>query len=365
MKFLCDRQQLQEAFGIVAGVVPAKTPKPIVQNVLARAEKDGLTLFATDFELSARVHLDAVKVTKAGNALLPARETAALLREITDPTVSFSTKDQRTTLESGGGSFVLLGDDPEKFPREVELKGSKSVELPAGRFVEMIQRTAFAAAREETRYAINGALLECKDGTLRLVATDGRRLALTYASLAGKTPAVKEVVPLRALQAILRAIPEQSEETLEILFGERQVGLKLGSTLLVSQLLEANFPEYEGVIPKAADTSVDLSRDLLAANLRRVAILASNDVRMVRLNFTASTLEMAAENSSVGRAEVVMEADVKGAGGAVSFNPDYLLDALKVAERDVVRLDMTDESTPVKFTLGEAFTYVLMPISGS
>jgi DNA polymerase-3 subunit beta len=345
--------------------VPAKTPKPIVQNVLVRAEKDGLTLFATDFELSARVHLDAVKVSKAGSALLPARETAALLREITDPTVSFTTKDLRTTLESGGGSFVLLGDDPEKFPREIALEGGKSVKLGARRFSDMAQRTMFAAAREETRYAINGALIESRNGTLRLVATDGRRLALTHESLPGDAPEVKEVVPLRALQAIVRAIPEHTEETLEILFGERQVGMRMGSTLLVSQLLEATFPEYEAVIPKVADTSVDLARDLLAANLRRVAILAGNDVRMVRFNFTASSLEMAAENTGVGRAEVVMDADVKGAGGAVSFNPDFLLDALKVAERDVVRLDMTDESTPVKFTLGEAFTYVLMPISGS
>lgn len=365
MKFLCDRHQLQEAFGVVAGIVPAKTPKPIVQNVLVRADKAGLTLFATDFEMSARVHLDAAKVSKPGSALLPARETGALLRELTDPTVSLESKEFRCKLESGGGSYVLLGDDPEKFPREIALEGEKSLMVPAGSFVDMVRRTMFAAAREETRYAINGALLECKDATLRLVATDGRRLALSYANLASDAPAVKEVVPQRALQALVRAIPEGGEELLEILFGERQVGFRIGNILLISQLLEANFPEYEGVIPKMADTTIDLSRDLLESNLRRVAILTSSDVRMVRFNFTSSSLELAAENAGVGRAEVTMEADVKGAGGSISFNPDYLLDALKVTDREVVRLDMTDDSTPAKFTLGEAFTYVLMPISGS
>src|SRR5688572_5307958 len=156
MKILCDRHQLNEAFNVVAGIAPLKSPKPIVQNVLLRADDEGLTLMATDFEMSARVTLASVKVDKEGTALLPARETSALLRELSDPTVSVTTKQGRSTLESGGGSFVLVGDDPEQFPAIPELQGKSPARLPAGRFLAMVKRTTFAAAKEETRYSING-----------------------------------------------------------------------------------------------------------------------------------------------------------------------------------------------------------------
>ena len=139
----------------------------------------------------------------------------------------------------------------------------------------------------------------------------------------------------------------------------------MGGTTLVSQLLEYKFPEYEVVIPKAAETSIEIQRDQLEQNLRKVAVMSSGDLRMVRFNFSSSSLEMSAESSGIGRADLVMDVEVKGAGGSISFNPDYVLDALKVADLETIRLDMTDDSTPAKLTLGEAYTYVLMPISGS
>src|SRR5688572_26309182 len=172
MKILCDRTQLQEAVGIVSSVVPLKTTKPILENLLLRADDDGITLFATDLEMAAKVKLDAVKVSKKGAVLLPAYETAALLREMSDPTVTLESTDQRCRIESSGGSFVLLGENPEQFPEELQLKGGKKLELPAGAVLRMVQETAFAAAREETRYAINGVLLDLAAGCLRLVATD-------------------------------------------------------------------------------------------------------------------------------------------------------------------------------------------------
>lgn len=367
MKILCERNQLQEAFSVVAGIAPQKTPKPILQNVLLEATKERVAIFATDLEVSCRMELDSVKVSKPGSALLPARQTSALLRELTDPTVSLHCKDMRTTLESGSGSFVLVGDDPAQFPKEVEIKKGPSLTIPGGVFLGLVRKTVFAAAREESRYMINGVLLDFHEECLRLVATDGRRLALAYHNLGEvkDLEPVKVVVPIRGLQTLARVIREDSPQDLTLTFGENQVGFALGGTLLVSQLLECKFPEYEVVIPKAAETSVEIPRDALEQNLRKVAVMSSGDLRVVRFDFSSSSLEMSAESSGVGRADVVMDVDVKGAGGSISFNPDYLLDALKVAELETIRLDMTDDSTPAKLTLGEAYSYVLMPISGS
>jgi DNA polymerase III subunit beta len=368
MKILSDRSQLQEAFSLVAGIAPQKTPKPILQNILVEADDDGLSMFATDYEISAKVTVDSVKVQKPGKMLLPAKETSALLRELNEPTLTLESKEYRCTIESGGGSFVLVGDDPEQFPSEAQIGEGETITLPAHVFLPMVRKTIFAAAREESRYMINGVLFDSRDDCLRLVATDGRRLALNYFNLPGgkkNTPEIKSVVPIRALHMLTKAISEDSTGDLEITFTENQVGFRFQNMSLISQLLECNFPDYDVVIPKAAETSCEINRDLLERNVRKVAVLSSGDLRIIRMNFGSQSLELSAESSGVGRADQVMDVDVKGAGGILSFNPDYLLEALKVTDLEVLRLDMSDDSTPAKMTLGESFTYILMPISGS
>jgi DNA polymerase-3 subunit beta len=365
MKILCDRTQLQEAFAIVGSVVPAKTTKPILQNVQLTADDDGVTVFATDLEMAAKTRIDSVKVDTSGQILVPARETAALLRELADATVTLSSKDRRVNLESGGGSFVLLSEDPEQFPEDVSIKSSKSIQMPAGRLLRMIQETAFAAAREETRYAINGVLMDYGDGCLRLVATDGRRLALSYENLDGGKTSFKAIVPLRALQTLMRAIPDGSKDEMSIAVGDKQIEFRFGQVKIISQLLESRFPDYEGVVPKAAETTVELNHAQLESSLRKTAILCADDLRVVRFDIKDTNLRLKAESNSRGSADVLMDISTKGAGGSINFNPDYILEALRVCDLDTIRLDMSDDSMPAKFTLGESFTYVVMPISSS
>jgi DNA polymerase-3 subunit beta len=364
MKILCDRTALQEAVNVVSSVVPVKTTKPILQNLLVRAGDDGITLFATDLEMAARVELDSVKVSKKGSVLLPSRETSALFRELSDPTVTLESTDNRCRIESGGGSFVLLGENPSDYPDEAIVKSGKKLEISCGRMFRMIQETVFAAAREETRYAINGVLVDAAAGCLRMVATDGRRLAISYENVETKSE-FKVVVPLRALNTLVRALSEGSKETLHVEVGDKQIVFATGKTQLVSQLLETRFPDYEGVLPKAVDTTVEINRAVLESALRRAAILCSAEMRMVRFEVGEQSLRMTAESSARGRADVVVDAVVKGAGGSINFNPDYILEALRVCQLDQVRLDMSDDSMPAKFTLGESFTYVVMPISGA
>jgi DNA polymerase-3 subunit beta len=367
MKILCDRAALLEAVSVVSSVVPSKTTKPILQNVLLRADSEGISLFATDLEMAAKVRLDSVKVSKEGSVLLPGKETAALLRELSDPTVTFESADLRCRIDSGGGSFVLLGEDPEQFPAEASVASGKKLDIPSGVLLRMIQETMFAAAREETRYAINGVLVDVGGGCVRLVATDGRRLAISYQNDVHSEDdvAFKAVVPLRALQTLARALTDESKENLSIAVGDKQIVFTTGQMQLVSQLLDTRFPDYEGVMPKAADTTVEVQKAVLEGALRRAAILCSADMRMVRFDVGDQQMKMTAESSARGRADIAIDAVVKGAGGNINFNPDYILEALRQCDLEQVRLDMSDDSMPAKFTLGESFTYVVMPISGA
>lgn len=366
MKILCDRTALLEAVSVVSSVVPSKTTKPILQNVLLRADSEGISLFATDLEMAAKIRLDSVKVSKEGTVLLPGKETAALLRELSDPTVTLESSDMRCRIESGGGSFVLLGEDPEQFPDETKMAAGKKLEIPSGVLHRMIQETMFAAAREETRYAINGVLMDSGGGCVRMVATDGRRLAISYENLPGDDDVTfKAVIPLRALATLGRALTEGSKDNMTVEVGDKQVVFTTGSTQLVSQLLDTRFPDYEGVMPKSADTTVEVQKAVLEGALRRASILCSAEMRMVRFEVGEQALRMTAESSARGRADVSVDAVVKGAGGNINFNPDYILEALRQCDLEQVRLDMSDDSMPAKFTLGESFTYVVMPISGA
>jgi DNA polymerase-3 subunit beta len=364
MKVLCDRQQLTNAFAVVAGIAPSKSPKSIVQNVLVKAERDGLTLLATDLEMSARVKATAVKVDEPGRALLPARETQALLRELTEPTLSLSSRDFGCSIESGGGSFLMLGGDPDEFPPETDVEQGKKLAIRASRLQEMLRRTVFAATKEESRYAVTGVLMDCRQNCLRLVATDARRLALNYENLGEGCDDVRVVLPLGVVNLLLKGLADAGDGMVHVVAGAQQIAFSVDDTLLVGRLLDAKFPEYESVIPKIAETTVEVNRALLETSLRRVAVLTGSDLRQAKFSFSSSTLEMTAENSAVGRADQVIDVDLKGAGGVIALNPDFLLDALRVCDVDTVRIDMTDDSVPVKLTLGETFTYICMSITG-
>ncbi len=364
MRLLCDRQELTQAFSVVASVAPQKSTKPVLQNVKLRADASGLTLLATDLQMSAKVTIDAVKVETPGEVLLPARETMALLRELSDPTLTLKATEFRCTVESGGGSFILLGGDPDEFPAEVKLEGGRALTLSAGRVSDMMRKTVFSSTRDESRYAVSGVLWDCQQGCLRLVATDGRRLALNYENLETTDSRLRAIQPLASVNAVMKVLAEAGDDEVTILFGENQMAFTVGSTVLISRTIDQVFPEYESVIPKVAETTVEIARSVLESNVRKVSVLTGGDVRQVRFAFSSSTLEMSAENSAVGRADVCVDVDVKGPGCTVAFNPDFVLDALRVSDSEVVRIDLTDESTPAKFTLGESFTYVLMPISG-
>ncbi|MGE0142538.1 MAG: DNA polymerase III subunit beta [Planctomycetota bacterium] len=365
MKILCDRQELQDAFAAVSGIPPVKSTKTVLQNVLLRAEPERVVFLATDNEMTARATLRSVKVSEPGSILLPCRETSALIRELSEPTVAIKASSDRCRIESGSGSFDLLSADVDQFPPEPKLQAEVELEVSMKDILQMYRRTSFACAKEETRYAINGVLIDFVDGCLRMVGTDGRRLALAYTNIATQAPRIRAVVPLRALNALTKAFADDSEAMLTIGIARSQIRFEAAGNLLVSQLLDNRFPDYEQVIPKAAETVIEVDRQELERNLRRVAVLASNDIRMVALEFADGNLDMRAESSSVGKAHLTMAVDMKGKPVKMGFNPDFLIEALRVSELDTIRIDVVDGSVPIKCALGESYSYILMPIGAS
>ncbi|MBX3365163.1 MAG: DNA polymerase III subunit beta [Phycisphaeraceae bacterium] len=386
MKVICDRGALLDAVNQVSSVVNSRSPKPQLACVKLVALKDGsvgrLTLTATDGEISLRLALDRVEVAQPGEALVPADKLRAIVSaQESDPTLTIEADNDACSIRGNDAKFKILGYPPAEFPpvptfAEVS-KGAKTVFThPAGSLSMLITRTLFAAARENSRYAINGVLLKRDGKRLEMVATDGRRLAISRANLVGAEKdahAASCIVPAKALSSLLRLVGD-GDESVRIALTDAQVVFNFGAdgdedgrACLSSNLVEGAFPPYEDVIPKEQDKFVEFDRDVMASAVRRAALLTNEESRGVRLSFHAADkqLQIQSRAAELGEAEITVDlASYKGDDIVVGFNPSFLTDALKVIDDPRVAMELNKSpSRPGIIKVGTEFLYVVMPVT--
>lgn len=390
MKVVCDRSALLEAINLVSGVVATRTPRQQLTCVKLVAEKKGkggtLTLAATDAEISLRLQVDQVDVERPGEALIPADK----LRQI----ISAEDNEPTLTLEADGDTVVIRGEDAhfkvygypsEDFPTvggfKIAVGGGGSgppakavFSHPAESLSELIARSIFATARENTRYAINGVLLNREGKKLEMVATDGRRLALCRTSISQKEgPAVKCIVPTKALTQLQKLLSGVEGEV-EVAITDNQIYFNIaspgdhadGSAVLSSNLVEGAFPPYEDVIPKDNDKTVHFDRDVLYSAVRRAALLTNEESRGVRMAFTASDkrLDLSSRAPEMGEANIQVDlTEYKGEDIEIGFNPAFITDALKVIRDPDVIMELKKENKPGLIRSGNDFLYVVMPVN--
>jgi DNA polymerase-3 subunit beta len=238
---------------------------------------------------------------------------------------------------------------------------TRSVVLPAGALRSLIRLTAFAAARERMRYALNGVLVRAEGGTIEFVATDGRRLARATAPATGTAPdEFHAIVPTKGLQQIDKSITDLDAEV-RLSVGGNHVCGRTGRASVVSRLVEGSFPNYKDVIPQTCKQKAVVPREALAAALRRASLVTSRDSQSVRLQFAPSGLTISAQ-SAEGSAEEQVECDFQGESEPVGFNPEFLLECLSVLTGETVQFEWNDRKSPGKITEG-GYVYVVMPVS--
>jgi DNA polymerase-3 subunit beta len=363
VKITCDRPELAEALSLAASVIPARSPRPVLQNVCLRTGPDGLEVLATDLEVSLRARVARVDVDRPGEALLPAAKATAILRELEGDKVELETEDRITTISAAGSRFKIVGEDPAEFPQIPTWDDKGAVRFGKTQLETMIRKTAFAAATEGTRYALNGVLVDLKDDRLRLVATDGKRLALCERPVeyAGGA-AVHVVVPNKGVALLARLAPPE-DETIALKFLDGQLLAASSRATLSAQLVQGHFPPYDGVIPKDVPRRIEFETKAFLPALRRAALLTTKDSQAVRLAFGANRLTLSSRTPDVGESSVELPVPYGDDPLEVGFNPAYIMDALKVLDQDRFTLELKDEASPGVIREGESFTYVVMPIS--
>jgi DNA polymerase-3 subunit beta len=363
MKILCDREKLREGLALANNVIPAKSPKPALSNVCLVATDGALELVGTDLEVAMRYRIEDVKVSEPGTAVIPARVALDFVRDLTGETVTLETNGSNCTISSGSDSCELVTIDPDEFPVVAHFDVDGGVSLQGGTFTALVGRTAFAAAREQGRYAMHGVLTEIADGQLKMVATDGRRLAVASAPIdAPKNVPRPVIVPTKGTQLFCRVITDPLDQ-IQLSFSENQIGLKTRNAEVFARLLDGEFPRYQAVIPTESANSVEADSETLLRKLRLVANVTGEEARAVRLSIKKGTLEIFGQSAGRGEARAAMEIDYKGKNAEIAFNPDYVIDGLKNCENGAVVLEFNEKTSPGKFRLGESYIYIVMPIT--
>jgi DNA polymerase-3 subunit beta len=403
MKVICDRGALMDAVNLVAAVVPSRTPTPALSCVKLVARKIGasgeLTLAGTDAETSLHITLTQVDVKDPGEVAIPADKLRAIVgAEDNEPTLTLETEGEQCHIKGTNAHFKVFAYPAKDFPPMPDfaqaINGSgpdpaKSVFAhTADGIMQLVSRTVFATARETSRYAINGVLLRRDGKKLEMVATDGRRLALSRSQLSGTGKGsagenVTCIVPTKALN-ILGKLSRDPEETVRIAIGESRAffAFELPGTpgggkdpdkmpapraILSTTLVEGTFPPYEDVIPKDQDKKVTAGRDELGAAVRKASVLTNEESRGVRMNFSGKNkrLTLSSRAPEMGESEIGVDlSNYEGEDIEISFNPSFITDVLKVVPQDQVIVELKAPNKPglIRSETND-FLYVVMPVN--
>src|SRR5213596_2357679 len=327
------------------GVVERKTTIPILSNYLFEAAGDKLSLTATDLDLSLRTACSA-KVKKEGSCTIPARKLHDYVKLLPDADITIKMLENHwVSIRCGRSNTKMVGMARSNFPSLPAFPTAGVVKIPAQVLRGMIAKTGFAITNEESRYTLNGALMVLKPESITMVATDGHRLAHVERGgekFEGVSGELKTLVPKKAMDELKSLVDSTDVETIEFAKYESKLFFRIGPRLLTSRQLTGQFPNYEAVLPKDNNKSINLHGDDLGAAIARVSQFADERSRAVRLKLEKGELKLSASSTETGESEDSIETDYKGEPLTIGFNAQYISDFLKAAGAGDVRLELKD-----------------------
>jgi DNA polymerase-3 subunit beta len=361
MKLSVSKEKLLEGLQTVQNVVSTRTTLPILSNVLLEAADGQLNLTTTDLDVGMRGGIEAT-IEKPGAATLPARRLFSIVRELPSAEIILEVDSKSVaSIRCGPSYFKILGLPQEEFPPLPKFEGAKTFTLRQKDLKDGLRKTAYAISTDETRYVLNGILFSFKDNKLTLVATDGRRLALVDVELEfPRSHEVDLILPTKAVTELSRLVSEEGDVKMSV--SENQVAFEVDGTLLVSKLIEGNYPNYRQVIPPEAKERIILERESFLNTVHRVSLLSSEKSNSVKLVFSKNNIDIIANTPEVGEARESLPVNYKGREFSVAFNPEFLMAPLRNLPNDEVFLDLIDEMSPGVIKVQSPFLYVLMPM---
>lgn len=365
MKFRVSREALLKPLNLVAGVVERRQTLPVLANVLLSLDGKHLSITGTDLEVELVGRVTLAEAGENGEVTVPARKLADICKSLPEGgEIELSVADSRATLRSGRSRFTLATLPAREFPSIEDSIGTHQFLLRQRELRRLIERTAFAMAQQDVRYYLNGMYLELRSGRLRAVATDGHRLAVcTFPGTLKDLDDTQVILPRKGVLELARLMQDDDEEV-AIILGSNHLRATTPHFTFTSKLVDGKFPDYERVLPRAADKVLMGSRTELRQAFTRTAILSNEKYRGVRLKLGADTLEIVANNPEQEQAEENLPVMYSGDPVEIGFNVGYLLDVLGVLSGEEVRFSLSDPNSSALLEEAEGgdSMYVVMPM---
>ena len=370
MNFTIEKETFLKGLGRIQGIVEKRNTIPVLANVLLEGIDGELHITATDLEVGMRSSYPA-NILKPGKITISAKKIYEIIKELPDREVAFCSKDNCwIEVRCGKALFNIVGLSADEFPKFPQAEQGNGVALSSPLCKEIIEKTWFAMSQDESKYNLNGIYMKAfeeKDGVrLRLVATDGHRLALIDKPISGKAPEELKrglILPRKGVTELKR-LAEEGDTDLNLSFQENNAVVRKGQTVVVMRLVDGDFPDYERVIPKGNDQEALIAVDPFLHALRRMLILSSEKSRGVKMQIRPGLLEVSSSNPELGDAREELDLDYQGPEMAIGFNARYLLDILQVQDDLRVKMIFKDHLSPGLFCpdKGDGFLAVVMPM---
>ncbi|CAB4131290.1 DnaN DNA polymerase sliding clamp subunit (PCNA homolog) [uncultured Caudovirales phage] len=364
MRFKANRKKLLAAFDAVSYAIPTRSPNPILQNVKLEIGEVS-TMYATDLEIGIAYIVDGITAEKPGDVILPTR-IVQILKTMNDEEVAISCEDNQILIKAQRSQFKLPSENPDLFPSLDEFTGDDFYRIAADDLRTGIKRTVFATDPQSTRYALGGVLFEAHGNSISMVGTDGRRLALQTVSIEynGKPSVENVVIPAKALKLIDRNLVDEVEKPCIRVLKQNAVQVRTSKAVIYARLVEGRFPRYQDVFPKECEARIPLLIGPLQMAVEQATIVTSQESRGVDYLFADGLLTLNTIAADSGSSNVEMPIEYASKPISITFDPRFLLDALKVLNPDeTLELELIDAKNAAVFKLGDDFFYVLMPLT--
>jgi len=367
MELVVRKNDLLRELQLFQGIVERKNTIPILANVLMEAKGEEVRFLATDLEVGLRSRCKA-NVTKGGSLTLPAKKFYEIVKSLPETDIRIEEDKGGVKIAADRFESRMQTLPREDFPTLPEKSASAGVTLPGTAVKEMVAKTQFAITGEDTRYFLNGALFELRADEMNLVATDGHRLALVSVIRDGKGSSAEEnkaILPKKTLGELGRLLMD-GDGDVSYERGENHLFFDAGGRLLISRMIDGQFPAYERVIPKGNDKHIEFERDRLAGAVKRVALMSNERSRAVKFQIDKGKVDVTSSSPDVGEPKETLPVEYSGSAMQICFNAQYVIDFLSAVTTDVVSLELKDEvSQAVMKPVGAEgydYTYVIMPM---
>lgn len=360
MRVKLSRDVLIKGLETIQNIISTKATLPILSNILIETQKDKLRLTATDLNIGISCVIP-VNILEGGAITIPAKRFAGIIRELSEEEIEINTKKNNIVIiETKNCQFKIIGLPPEEFPKLPEFKDKEVIKIEQALLKRMLNQTSFAVSLDEVKYILNGILFKISKDTLTLVATDGKRLAVSKNKLT--QPVTKDlsfIVPLKTLQELDRNLAGEGE--LALIIGTNQVLFDFRDVIIISRLIEGEFPDFQQVIPPASDQKVKVDRQQFLLAIRRAALLATPDYQAVKFEVFKDKLVISKSTPDVGESREELAAEYRGKEMMIGFNPAFITDVLKTVGDASVEFELSGSEKPGVIRT-QGYIYIVLPM---